>query len=205
MQKLSDQKREEWAYINTCFEAVNRQFDIHHVNNPIITRFHMFKSKRKPKYFNSWMINKGNFQFVLCLIEYEIEWHEATPFGGFARTAEHKYFFGYLHMNTSFGLSYIKPETMLDKINELANPIEIDFPDDRSFSRKFYVLSKNKEQLESALKPELKKYLIATKNLELEFRNRACLFRLPKAIDLEETIRLCEIGLKLDEIINTNV
>lgn len=202
--RLLAREREEWEYVNECFKELNKHFEILSAENPQIRDFHMFKGKRKPVYFNSWRIQRKDHAFVLCLIEYKIEWQEASPWGGSTRTDSHKYFFGYLNLNTSFGLTYIKPETLVDKINELYNPIELDFSENKTFSRKFYVLTADKEKVETSLSQQLKEYLVRAKDIELEFMDRTCLFRLPKAIDMDETKRLCEIGLKLDEIINTN-
>jgi len=49
-----------------------------------------------------------------------------------------------LDLKKDYGHILIKPETMLDKVHELINPIEMDFVDDPEFSRKFYVLAEDK-------------------------------------------------------------
>ena len=39
-------------------------------------------------------------------------------------------------------------------------------------------------------------------NQIIEFRNQYCLFRLPKAMNPEEAVKLCLIGIELDKILN---
>lgn len=61
----------------------------------------------------------------------------------------------------NYGHIIIKKETLRDKLNELLQPMELDFEDDKQFSRKFYVLAKDKDKalhfITSNFREELKK------------------------------------------------
>ncbi|HNU89573.1 MAG TPA: hypothetical protein PKJ94_14835 [Ferruginibacter sp.] len=48
---------------------------------------------------------------------------------------------GITSLKNAYGHILIKPETFLDKIHELINSVELDFEDDREFSKKFYVVT----------------------------------------------------------------
>ncbi|HEU4471926.1 MAG TPA: hypothetical protein VFR58_12620 [Flavisolibacter sp.] len=52
----------------------------------------------------------------------------------------------FIELPKAFGHTIIKRETIMNKIMELFQPLEIDFEDDRDFSREFYVLAKDKDK-----------------------------------------------------------
>lgn len=183
---LSPQEREKWDYNQQYLSEIAKRYTVKHTYNPILRNFYLFNSKKKTRYFNSWRVSNGQHSLILCLIEYEIQWEEA----------------GYLRLRKSFGQTLIRKETVLDKIEELLNPMELDFPDHKAFSQKYYVLTDDEDLLKSSLDEKLKDYLVERKNLSVEFHNRACVFRHATAADIVESIRLCEIGFKLDELIN---
>jgi hypothetical protein len=64
------------------------------------------------------------------------------------------------------------------------------------------VLANEKEQFLKYFTGEILDFLSEIQPPEIEFNHHQCLFRLPKSIDMKETIALCEIGIKLDEIMN---
>lgn len=51
---------------------------------------------------------------------------------------------GIINLKSSFGHILIKPETFLDKVHDLINPVDIDFEDDKEFSKKFLVVTNDK-------------------------------------------------------------
>ena len=51
---------------------------------------------------------------------------------------------GTINLKNSFGHIIIKPETFLDKIHDLINPVDMDFEDDKEFSNKFLVVTNDK-------------------------------------------------------------
>ncbi|MFZ4798231.1 MAG: hypothetical protein ACOYMA_12115 [Bacteroidia bacterium] len=53
---------------------------------------------------------------------------------------------GIAELEKDFGHVIIRTEKILDKINEIFNPIELDFKEDKTFSKKNYVLFSEKEK-----------------------------------------------------------
>ena len=139
------------------------------------------------------------------MIEYQIRYQSVSNYGASTHTSNHKYFFGHLSTKKDFGHTLIRPETLADKISELFNPVEIDIKGYRKFSNKYYVLSNDKQKFLSSISSKLLKYLENQSRLEIEFFDQECLFRLDKAIDLKQTLKLCDIGINLDIILNETV
>ena len=55
---------------------------------------------------------------------------------------------GFINLKNNFGHILIKPETFLDKIHNIINPVDLDFEDDREFSKKFLVVTNHKQKAE---------------------------------------------------------
>ena len=194
---------EEWKEIEIIFNEIEKKFSVNSARNPQINKFEIFSSKINPIYFRSWFIEYSLFRFKLCLIEYTTEYYHANTMLGQSKSSiAHKYFFGHLKLMKDFGKTYIRHESVLDKISELFNPIEIDFKKHKKFSRKYYVLSNNSDLVKNNFSIELLDFLSSTSNLEIEFDRKSCLFRLPKAMNMKEVLELCSIGLNLDKYIN---
>ena len=79
---------------------------------------------------------------------------------------------------------------------------EVDFESHPLFSYKYFVLADGSDNLVKTLPNELLKFLENVNGLQLELRNQYCLFRLPKAMNHEEAVKLCSIGIELDKILN---
>lgn len=205
IEKLSNSDQSDWLKVKDITSELEKHYQITSARNPFIRQFHLFADKQKPIFFNSWRVFRGTNSFSLCLIEYQTRYQTVSNYGASAHTSNHKYFFGHLSTKKNFGHTLIRPETLADKISELFNQIEIDIKGYRKFSNKYYVLSNDKEKFLSALNSKLIKYLENQSKLEIEFYGQECLFRLDKAIDLKQTITLCNIGIHLDIILNTQI
>jgi hypothetical protein len=70
-------------------------------------------------------------------------------------------------LKNDFGHVLIKAETLLDKIHELINPIEVKFPNDPEFNKRFYVVTDNIEKVKSNFTKQFMAYL--SKNLNEDF------------------------------------
>ena len=150
----------------------------------------------------SWRIGNKLNAFTLTLVEYGIEYINARRTIASGATEYHLYLVGHLELNKDFGISLIRPESIKDKVLEMFLPVEIDFAEAPEFSSKYYVLSNDKEKFINSVSPTLMRYLLDVEGLEIEFRNRECLFRFEGVIDEEKSLLLCEVGLNLDRILN---
>ena len=66
---------------------------------------------------------------------------------------------GYLKNN--YGNILVQPETLLLKFQELIEPLEIDFTEDKKFSKRFYLMATNKELAIKFFKPEVRELFLS--------------------------------------------
>lgn len=199
---LFTNEREKWTLAQTCINQIERSFTIGTTNKPKIDDFYILASKRKPIYFSAWEVKKQEQAFKLCLVQYETSYTTANQLGGSTQIDTSFYLYGQLKIKGDFGTVLIRPETFGDKITELFVKTEIDFESHPLFSYKYFVLADGADNLIKTLPNELLKFLENVNGLQLELRNQYCLFRLPKAMNQEEAVKLCLIGIELDRILN---
>lgn len=204
IEKSSPSKLKKWTNFLESFKCLNDNFELKNVSTPPIHKFHLFNKKLNSRFIKSWKVIKKANNFELCLIQYDHNFEEVDGMFDTSSiiTETHKYFFAYLTTSKDFGITLIRPETFADKIADFFKPIEIDFDEHKKFSNRYYVLSENPEILKKAVNLEFLDFLSNNSKIEIEFNHKSCLFRLPKAIDLRESIELCNIGFKLNEILN---
>lgn len=200
---LSKEEQEEWDMIDDIFDKLRQRYEIKSTFKPSIHKFDLINSKIKPSFFKAWKVSNGSEHFILCLIEYGFQYEAITSkYHSSVKTQFDKYFFGLVSSQNDFGRSLFRPETIADKISEFFQSVEIDIEGEPKFSRKYYVLSNDETKFFEALDTPLLIYLRDEKVFELEFYNRKGLFRLTKAINLQETLDLCRIGLNLYQVLN---
>jgi len=74
---------------------------------------------------------------------------------------------GVMNLRNKYGHVLIKPETILDKIHDLINPIDLDFADDKDFSRHFYVVTNDALKANSLLSVSCRNCVMNTRSMEL--------------------------------------
>src|SRR4029077_7250015 len=76
-----------------------------------------------------------SFDLVFLQVGYSYSYARKYSFG-----LTHEYqTWGFITLKKDFGHILIKPETLLDKLHEFLNPLEVDFPDDPDFNTGYYV------------------------------------------------------------------
>jgi len=68
------------------------------------------------------------------------------------------------YLKHDFGRVLIRHETLVDKMLEVIHPIELDFVDDKPFSRRFYVLTDDRHKAEAAMTNQFRDALMALKS-----------------------------------------
>ena len=199
---FSDKDKENWLCSQQCIENIAQEFDIKTTVTPSLKDFSIIASKLNPIHFNAWRVGHSGNAFNLCLVKYDITYNTAGPFGGSTHLDTHLYFFGHLNLKQDFGVGLIRPETIVDKIGELFESIDIDFKSHPNLSYRYFVAAENKYHFSKMLTSEFLDFIEIVSGLQIEFRNNQCLFRLTKAVDNIESINLCKIGVTLDKILN---
>ena len=86
--------------------------------------------------------NKSYFAFV------ETSYTLSTASRGGNRTYNEFQLWGIVLLKKDYGHLLIRTETFLDKVRELIAHVELNFEDDKEFSKKFYVLANDKTKAE---------------------------------------------------------
>jgi hypothetical protein len=75
----------------------------------------------------------------------------------------------------SFGRTLIRSENLLDKITELFNRIEVDFPEHPKFSSRYFCLSSDPDAFRKGVNSDFTNCLLRyKKNVYVEFSNKTC-------------------------------
>ena len=90
---------------------------------------------------------------------------------------------GLTSINCDPGHVLIRPETFGDKLIELVNPIEIDFPEEKEFSAKYYVISDDEAQLRNNIDFKILRAINAYDDLNIEILNKYLFARTLKPVN----------------------
>ncbi len=86
-------------------------------------------------------------------------------------------FVGFVQLKKNYAHTYLRPETISDKLNELLHRVEIDFEINKKFSKKYYALSSDEKALRSQISPELLNTIANYDDLEIEIINKMLIVR----------------------------
>ncbi len=88
-------------------------------------------------------LNNQSRSFHLAFLEMKYDVYSGKYNTGSASEIQS---WGMLNLGQDFGHIVIREETLIDKIHELINPIELDFEEDPAFSKRFFVLTDDKDK-----------------------------------------------------------
>lgn len=150
-------------------------------------KFHAFQLNE----INSWgpvikfVNNKKPFYLTFPEVTYNI------PRGRYSASGSHEFqIWGVLELPKKYGHTLIKRENLLDKIYELINPIELDFEDDKHFSRNYYVVTNDRIKAELMLTTSFRKIIqeIEDKDFIVEILDNWLIVGNKKTIDLNTAL-----------------
>jgi hypothetical protein len=160
--------------------------DASHIN---FKGFHMFKSLSATITHSMKSINQNN-ELRVSLAEYS----SAFPTGKSSNSGTDLYLFGYISLRSNYPRTYIHKETIKEKIEDIFLKRDVDFPHSKKFSRKFQVLTEDKNTLQNLLQLRNLDDLVNFSEMELEFSNNVALFRSSrKPVSIEEAAVFCEM------------
>lgn len=185
-------RAEREAYEKTIQESMSviRQElnaeDSSHIN---FKDFYMFKPLTATiKNSVKSVINDKNIRISLA------EYHSEFPTARDHNSGSDEYLFGYIPLITSYPRTYIHKETLKEKIEDIFLKRDVDFTTSKSFSRRFQVLTENRNLLEKMFLSKSLDNLTNFPEMELEFYNNAALYRSSrKPISIEEAKIFCEL------------
>jgi hypothetical protein len=100
----------------------------------------------------------------------------------------------------------IRTETMLDKIHELINPIELDIIKDKEFSKKFFVLTEDRQKTELLLNPSFRNAILEIDEDEIviEIKGSQLIIGNKKSITTGFAINASKFLFKLHSLLKNN-
>jgi hypothetical protein len=109
---------------------------------------------------------------------------------------------GAAKLPNDYGHIIIKRENLAERFSELFQPVELNFPEDREFCRKHYVLASQKEAalrlLNQAFRNELKRILIS--DFYLEILNEWLIIGNRKLVDKKEGLAIASFVFNVSEL-----
>ena len=115
--------------------------EVDHEFNLPFASFETFRSNGLNDQGSVFKINNGHRPFFLCFPEIK-DWLRNSRYSPGPSIEFQPW--GFYKLKEDYGHILIRTETFLDKIHELINPIELDFEDDKTFSRRFFVVTNDK-------------------------------------------------------------
>ncbi|MCU7613811.1 hypothetical protein N0B16_05110 [Chryseobacterium sp. GMJ5] len=143
----------------------------------------------------SYLVQSESSSFYLYIITRIVRYN--SKYGSTSK--EYLKVWGLKELGEDFGDIVIRKETFSDKITEIFKNFDIDFKNDRDFSKTFYVLCKNETETKKFLNKSTRQLLksFPDKDFQLEVKNNVLSFGLPKKLSLP---RLLQISEFLNEI-----
>jgi hypothetical protein len=181
--------------------------------------FNNISSKEIDIPFNHFAFLVG-FSKIHCLESFQIEGRQQNTYLAFAqmeytRLNRGKYAmhsdparelqaYIIVKLSKDFGHFLVKKETFANKVMEIFQPLELDFAEDSAFSKKFYVLSKDKEKTISFISAKVRDRLKLLQDGDafIEVLNDTMLIGNGKLAGHESLIELIKLGCDLDRLMD---
>jgi len=100
---------------------------------------------------------------------------------------------GITSLNYEIGHVLITPETVVEKLIEFINPVEVDFDENKKFSSRYYVLASDEKKLRENINLKLLEQINKHKGLYIEITNKLVLIRTLKPVDTDSIRPIVEL------------
>jgi hypothetical protein len=199
MHRINEERKAFQKMIKESIEHVTTELDLKPETKPDLNSFYLVNSLNEPLVWESFRSTNPLMPVQLCIIQYLSEVH----IGKHKKSGKESYFFAILTLKKEFPHTLIYPETLSEKIADIFTKAELDFEDQKKFSRKFYTLTKDEEKLLNLLNNKPLNDLVKYKNMELEIYKNLCLLRHSrKPVSKTEAAYICELANVINRILN---
>jgi hypothetical protein len=104
---------------------------------------------------------------------------------------------GLVDLKKDYGNVFISPESLIDKVSEFFDPVEIDFKEDKKFSSLYYVLSEDEKKARAHMSAGLLKAIRTFDDLHIEIRGQKMLVRQQHGITIKHANTICEFAMSV--------
>ena len=191
-----DEAQRLFAIYTKLKDAFSVEVD-HEFNLPFAS-FETFRSNGLNDRGTVFKINNGYRPFFLCFPEIQ-DWLRNSKYSPGASVEFQPR--GYYKLKEDFGHVLIRTETFLDKIHELINPVELDFEDDKAFSRHFFVVTSDKLKAQLKINSTFRELIkqISLGEIIIEIKGNELLIGDKKIISEERVLAFTEFLNKLSK------
>lgn len=158
--------------VEDSFAVLQSELNVKRGSHKNMKHFIMFRS-HEPTITASFTAVNPNIPIHISLAAYS----SAFPTAKSANSGEDQYLFGYFKTKVSYPKTYIHKETIKEKIVDFVLKREVDFSHSKKFSRKFHVLSEDREKLKEMFLLKDLDILTRYPEMELELNGSECLYR----------------------------
>jgi hypothetical protein len=195
--EIQRSRREQAAFekmIEESKEIVRQKFQMKEASESNFEEFWMMKSMADSMVYETMKSESQFFSLEVSLVEYHTQYRTAKD----SNSGEDYYFFGLLTTKKHYPATLVYPEGIKEKIADIFTKAEIDSKENKKFSRKFYVLTKEKETLQQSFSFLSLDELSEFGQMEFELKENLCLFRnSKKPVSHEEAIEFCKLTEKM--------
>ena len=164
--------------------------------SPDITTFEVFSGNKINGYgpMPVFRININRRNFYLNFID--ITYHTGKKLSDVSCEFQT---WGYIELKNNCGHIIIKQERFLDKIYEFINPIDVDFDDDKEFSKRFLVASNDKAKTQLLMTANFRRCImeIDLKEFVIEIIDNKLIIGDEKHVSPESTIQFARFMEKI--------
>ncbi|GAB2815596.1 hypothetical protein [Ferruginibacter profundus] len=163
-----------------------------------LKQFLLHKSVSIPFVFESYEGKWKNRGFYFCIFSYESSVHA----GRINNSGVDYYFAGVFDLAKNYPHTIAQPETVALKIENLITKADVDFDHAKKFSRKFYLVTKDRQALEILFLNKDLDRITEHPGAEFELNENQCYFRTGrKPVSPEEAGAFIELAKILLEIL----
>jgi len=186
VQQFRKRDREYWEYVKECVEMVVSGLSVSLVEKETdINTSVLFNSLRTHELVELYESEQDGLQIILA------EYNNSNVKNS---SGTDHYLLGYLPLQKDYPLTCIYRETIREKIVDLFVKGDVDFKEHKAFSKRFHVVTKDREKLTRLLYNKPLDELVAFPELLLELDGNKCVFRVsPHAINDSDAAKFADL------------
>jgi hypothetical protein len=190
--------QDEQTTLNQSLQGIQQHYPVEPADLPDFSHFKFELLKHYTNFLNRQTIRISNTNTYVSFVEVEYRVPKTKYGSGLAKDFQ---FYVFCFLNERYGHTLIKRETVSDKLNELFVPVEIDFEDDPTFSKKFYVLTKEKDKaikiINSQFRLEVCK--LTQDEILIEILDNTIVITNKKTVNADDVLELVGLGRNLEK------
>jgi len=157
--------------------------------------FYFFQPNEQITVIQALKLSRGSSYVLYCLFVWDATVESVGSRGRIHRTHyTEPYQFAVAQLEPDFGRAIIRPETMADKLVELFERRELDFPQCPDFSRKYFFLAEDEDKARAAASPAFLNEVAGHEGLTLFLTDNEMLATRKKVVSHESCSELVEFA-----------